>query len=212
MIINTSTYQQQFASFFEPKLDYIEINRNKRGRHEALTKEDFIQKARKKYGNKYDYSKVEYINRNTKILIKCKKHNIEFFQTPVNHLSGWFGCPHCGYKNSKITKGEYLIKEYLDNNDIDYVFQKRFNDCKNQKTLRFDFWLPKHKIIIEYDGKQHYEPINFFGGVYLFEKMQNNDKIKNEYAVRMGYYLLRIKYLEQNNIPLILKNNIRELN
>ena len=105
-----------------------------------------------------------------------------------------------------------MIKEYLDNNDIDYVFQKRFNDCKNQKTLRFDFWLPKHEIIIEYDGKQHYEPINFFGGAYLFEKMQNNDKIKNEYAVRMGYYLLRIKYLEQNNIPLILKNNIRELN
>ncbi len=198
------TYNQNFNTFFDCDLDIIEINREKKNRRS--TTEEFIEKAKLVHGDNYDYSTVNYINRSTNILIKCKKHGVEFWQTPTNHLSGWFGCPHCGYGN--ITRGEQRIKEFLEKNQIEYVYQKRFSDCKYKRTLRFDFWLPKLKTIIEYDGKKHYFPINFFGGEYCFEQIQITDKIKNDYAEKNGYSLLRITYAECGNISDILKNKI----
>lgn len=64
------------------------------GLHKRTT-EDFIHEAVKKHGNKYDYSKVEYKNRNKKVEIKCLKHNFMFKQIPYAHLQGQ-GCPFCG--------------------------------------------------------------------------------------------------------------------
>ena len=61
-----------------------------------FTTEDFINKARKIHGEKYDYSKVEYINSQTKVIIICPEHG-EFEQTPSDHLSG-SGCQKCGKK------------------------------------------------------------------------------------------------------------------
>ena len=202
------TYKNNFSTFFDGDLDVIEINREKEC--QRLTTNEFILKAKIVHDEKYDYSKVTYINRSTNVIIICKKHEIEFFQTPTNHLSGWLGCPHCGSEN--ITYGERKIKEFLENNDIEFICQKRFNDCKNERTLRFDFWLPKFKTIIEYDGRQHYFPVDFFGGEFSFEKQQVNDKIKAEYAIKNNYKLLRITYSEYKNISEILKNNIKDLN
>ena len=62
-----------------------------------LSKEGFIKKARLVHGNKYDYSKVEYVNNRTKVCIICPEHG-EFWQTPNHHLSGC-GCPKCGIEN-----------------------------------------------------------------------------------------------------------------
>ena len=59
----------------------------------VLTKEEFIEKARKKHGDKYDYSKVEYVNSQTKVCINCREHG-EFWQIPRDHLSG-YGCSKC---------------------------------------------------------------------------------------------------------------------
>jgi rubrerythrin len=62
------------------------------------TKEDFIIKAKQVHGDKYDYSKVVYVNNQIKVCIICPIHG-EFYQTPKNHLSGQ-GCPKCsGNKN-----------------------------------------------------------------------------------------------------------------
>ncbi len=60
----------------------------------GLTKENFIEKAQKIHGNKYDYSKVDYIDNKTKVCIICPKHG-EFWQRPDNHLHG-AGCYKCG--------------------------------------------------------------------------------------------------------------------
>ena len=56
---------------------------------------EFIEKARKIHGNKFDYSKVEYINNHTKICIICPVHDV-FFQTPNSHLQG-AQCPLCAH-------------------------------------------------------------------------------------------------------------------
>ena len=67
-----------------------------------LTKEMFIEKAKKIHGNKYDYSKVEYINNRTKVCIICPIHG-EFWQTPASHLKGQ-GCPKCDNEYSPTTE------------------------------------------------------------------------------------------------------------
>lgn len=67
--------------------------------------EQFIAEARAIHGNRYDYTRANYINNKTKTTIICPKHG-EWQQTPANHLSG-FGCKLCGHKNA----GQYHKKD-----------------------------------------------------------------------------------------------------
>jgi predicted nucleic-acid-binding Zn-ribbon protein len=89
-----------------------------------LTKEEFEEKAIKKHGNWYDYSKVVYINAKTKVLIICPIHG-EFWQTPTNHLSGQ-GCPHCG-GTIKLTKETFVQRstekhgDFYDYSKVEYI-------------------------------------------------------------------------------------------
>ena len=70
-----------------------------------LTTEEFIEKAKKIHGDKYDYSITDYRDSHTKITIICPIHG-EFEQTPTNHLAG-YGCPTCS-GTAKITTGEFI--------------------------------------------------------------------------------------------------------
>ena len=67
------------------------------------TTEQFIEEARKVHGDKYDYSKVNYINSGTKVCIICPKHG-KFLQTPNSHLNGMQGCAKCAKENVGISK------------------------------------------------------------------------------------------------------------
>ena len=71
------------------------------------SKEKFVDKARIIHGNKYDYSKVEYVNSHTKVCINCPEHG-EFWQTPSNHLNGC-GCHMC--MNEKFSKSRTFSKD-----------------------------------------------------------------------------------------------------
>lgn len=66
----------------------------KHGREARLTKEEWVEKAEKRWGEKYDYSKADYQGNTRKVEIRCKKHDFTFWQTPSNHLS-FEGCPIC---------------------------------------------------------------------------------------------------------------------
>ena len=78
--------------------------------NETLTTEKFIEKAREIHGDKYDYSKVEYVNNRTKVCIICPKHG-EFWQTPVNHTNIRLkqGCPKCKFE--KLSESQLMSKE-----------------------------------------------------------------------------------------------------
>ena len=132
----------------------------------------------------------EYVNRNTPIMHRCKIDGNEWMATPSNTLYGK-SCPVC-----KETHGERLIRQYLEKNIIKYEFQKNFDDCKDINALPFDFYLPDYNIAIEYDGRQHFEPIEYFGGQKAFEYTQKHDNIKNEYCKNNNIKLLRIPYFK----------------
>lgn len=79
----------------------------------SLGKEEFVKRAENKWGGKYDYSKVEYVNSTTKVKIFCKECNKYFYQTPYWHLNSKFGCPDCANKkkiNNKYTTEEFIEK------------------------------------------------------------------------------------------------------
>ena len=119
---------------------------DRRGKSQKNTKEEFIKKAREVHGDKYDYSKVNYINAHTRVCINCSKHG-EFWQTPNVHLTN-HGCPYC--KSSRL---ENEFKVFLDKHKINYYFQKRFNWLGRQSL---DFYLPDYNIGIECQGIQHF--------------------------------------------------------
>jgi len=159
----------------------------------------FINECKKIHGNKYDYSLSKYDGAHKKIKIICPIHGI-FTQTPNSHINKSQGCPKC---NTNISKGEIEIEKYLKEHNIEHKTQKRFNDCKNKKVLPFDFYLPKHNICIEYDGKQHYKSIPYWGGDDAFKTRQKLDKIKTEYCINNNIQLIRIKYNENIKEKLI---------
>ena len=160
---------------------------------------DFIEKAIKIHRDKYDYSLVDYNLCTDKIKIICKKHGV-FDQLPYQHLSG-NGCPICNQ-----SKGENIIMNFLSDNNIKYIPQKKFDNCKNKNHLPFDFYLIDHNLCIEFDGIQHFESNIRFGGETEFVKRVNNDKIKTDFCKNNNIKLLRIKYNE--NIIEELKNKI----
>lgn len=166
------------------------------------TNEDFINESLRIHNGKYDYSLVNYINARHKVKIICPSHGI-FEQKPDNHLSG-NGCPFCNE-----SKGEIKISRILDKLNINYIRQKTFEGCIGKKRkLPFDFYLPEKNLIIEYDGKQHFEIIEVFGGNNAFNETQLNDKIKNNYLLKNGIKLLRISYKNFNDIENIVKLNV----
>ena len=95
--------------------------------NKRLTTEDFIKKAREVHGDKYDYSKVKYVNTSTKVCIVCPEHG-EFQQTPNDHLGGK-GCPNCKgltkqYKFNLLQEfeSEYELRAFLKNNDVNILY------------------------------------------------------------------------------------------
>lgn len=159
---------------------------------------EFINKSVLAHGNTYKYTNVDYINDKTKIAITCPIHG-DFKQKPSNHLMGQ-GCPKCNE-----SKGEREIRLYLELEKIKYLTQHKFPDCKHILPLPFDFYLPEQNLCIEYNGEQHYKPINYFGGVNRFVKQQKLDSIKESYCNDNRIKLIIIKYDEPIDLSTLVK-------
>lgn len=106
----------------------------------------------------------------------------------------------CGCVSS--SKQEREIEEELLKYNIKYVKQKTFSDLRLKKRLHFDFFLPEHNCIIEYDGKQHFE--NNPNRLYSrkFDKTRERDIIKNKYCFDKNIFLIRIPYYLKEDICL----------
>jgi very-short-patch-repair endonuclease len=167
------------------------------------SKEEFVEKANLVHKHKFTYNDVVYKTVEDKVFITCSIHG-NFEQTPHSHLSGK-GCYKCRY-----SYGEKIIKNFLEEEKINFSSQHKFDGCKNKLKLPFDFYLPEYNLCIEYDGIQHFECIEFFGGKEGFKKRQIHDQIKNEYCKKNNINLIRIKKNEDITkiINQFIKNNI----
>lgn len=111
----------------------------------------------------------------------------------ASHLLQGHGCPVC-----KSSRGERLVRSVMNELKIDFSEQVKFQGCRNQKELPFDFGIHNEngdiKALIEYDGSQHFEEFEHFGGKVKFEQQRKNDNIKNDYCEINNIPLLRIPY------------------
>lgn len=153
-------------------------------------KEDVFKILNELHGGLYTYDEDSYKSIREKINITCRKGH-SFKQRVSNHLQGK-GCPIC-----RESFGERNISIYLENKNIEFIRQKKFPDCKYVGHLPFDFYIPNMNICIEYDGIQHFKPIDIFGGIKEFEKTKIKDKIKNEYCAKNNITLIRISYADK---------------
>lgn len=118
---------------------------------------------------------------------RCGVCDSIFIALPAKVLNGHITSCGCAKRSSK----ERLISEFLDKHNIKYIPEKTFDDCKNIHKLRFDFYLIDFNYVIEYQGKQHYEPVSLFGGDKEYEQRVFNDSIKRKYCKEMVLIYLR---------------------
>lgn len=150
------------------------------------------------YLNKFGYKlNSKYENANTKINIICPEGH-EYTAT-YGHFYNGKRCPYC-----KSSNGEARIANYLNKNNIE--FKKEYVIKTNEKMLRLDFYIEDINLAIEYDGQQHYKPIEKFGGQEEFEKTIYRDGLKDKYCNDNNIQLIRIPYYDFNNIENILDN------
>lgn len=149
------------------------------------TQEEFEREARVIYGNKYTYG--VYKGMHTKMTIVCPIHG-SFECTPHNHLVDC-GCPRCS-----DSKGELVVATWLKNNNIVYTQEKSLKIDNLQLYLDFYINLNGIQYIIEYNGIQHYKPVEFFGGEGQFKKQIFRDQTLRKYCTKQGIKLLEIPY------------------
>ena len=183
-----------------PKCGLIK-NTNKRKK----SKEQYALDAKKIHGEKYDYSLVKYKNNKEKVEIICPKHGI-FSQNALQHLKG-AGCPACYIKS----RGEELIAKILEDNNYvlneTYFREYKFEDCRDTYPLPFDFYIPSKKLLIEFNGKQHYKKsIGFKDTDKTFLKRKHHDWLKRKYARDNNMDLLIIPYWKYGDMFQLLKN------
>lgn len=151
-----------------------------------LTTEEYVHKLRQVHGDKYDYSKVNYINAKEKIDIICPRHGV-FKQLPYQHLKGQ-GCPKC--KSSKL---ENILMKIFEKNNIKYTYQYRIG---MDKKLSCDFLLNDYDIVVECQGEQHFIPISF-------DSDKSKEKCDEKYKKVLMCDELKYNMCIKNNLNII---------
>lgn len=157
------------------------------------------------HNNKYDYSLIKEKPKNFTFIVKivCPIHGV-FEQKLCNHLHGC-GCPKC-----KESHGEQKIRNWLIENNYkdgkDFFSQYKFSECRYKKELPFDFYIPSKKLLIEYQGQQHYDKNSYYSkknNNYI--KIKKRDKIKKDFCKNNNFTLLEISYKNFQKIPQIME-------
>lgn len=159
---------------------------------------EVLKSFRETHRGKYEYNPKTFSLLETPMEMFCKKHG-RFEQTPKNHRKG-SGCPIC-----KSSKGEIEIENVLTDLKVQYEHQKKYKELGRK---RFDFYIPSINTIIEYNGLQHYEPIEFFGGIKGFERNKKSDKVKRDFCIhnKINYEIIRYDEDVKERLNEILKN------
>lgn len=171
------------------------------------THDRFVEQIKEKYEDEYIVL-GEYINSKTNILMRHNLCGHEWEILPSTILKKRI-CPYCNKSN-----GEKELENFAIHNNLNYKTQETFDGCFYNGYLKFDMSIYDKcnnlLFLIEYDGINHFKPVKF-GGISSeeaksnFELQKNKDSIKNEYCNNNNIKLLRIGYIDFDNIYNILK-------
>lgn len=156
--------------------------------------DEFIKKARKKHGDKYDYSKTEYKGKKHKVTITCPIHG-DFEQLPQNHIRR-SGCPECGVRFGVQEKKVFKALESQYEN-VTYQYTNNTFLKGKSKNMSLDIFLPDYNIGVEYQGVHHFYPLKAFGGEKSLYIVKNRDKYKYQRCVENGVKLFYISFEKQ---------------
>lgn len=154
------------------------------------TNQEWLDQVKELAGDDYTFLE-DYKGDNVKIRFRhiCgSTHRV----SPNNFINGT-RCAAC-----KESVGEANIRRFLTENDITFESQKSFKGLVLVKPLSYDFYLPNHNVLIEFQGVQHYQPVDLFGGEEGFKKQRIKDELKRRYAKENGLKLIEIPYTYNN--------------
>jgi very-short-patch-repair endonuclease len=197
------------------------INKEKIVLIESILKHKLAKDTRYVLRNYLSYEEAKNKVRNLGITSfrEYKKWYIRTQQTelptnPQRNYKEWTSyCDFFGTNpKSHMSWGEKKIDEHLKRKNIEFIWQKRFKNCRDKMPLPFDFYVPEYNLIIEFDGEQHYKKTSKFGKD-SFESTQKHDKIKNEYCKNNNIHILRLTYNEliNNVLEWAIDNELREI-
>lgn len=153
----------------------------------------------------------KYTGTHRKIKCKCKIDGTIWYGYPANLLNKSAGCPTCNISNSEREMVTILRKL-----GINFVQQYSIPDCKYKRKLKFDAFDIKNQIAFEYNGEQHYRPVDFaYKGNEWAEKQfkitQNRDKAKIEYCKKNKIPMVIIPYWEKDNMESFIISELEKL-
>ncbi|PCJ22708.1 MAG: hypothetical protein COA94_08870 [Rickettsiales bacterium] len=133
----------------------------------------------------------KYSRETTIIRVRCGRGHI--FKTTQKKVLLRKWCPMCSG-----SRGEIECSVYLNSKGIEFFKEVKGKNLEkidihkvDIKNRRFDFYVPSHNLLIEYDGRQHFSDIKFYNGT-PFKERQKIDKDKTIVALECGYNVLRI--------------------
>lgn len=170
-----------------------------------LSQNEFIERC-KSYFPTYDFSQTIFKGKDQKVRVTCNVGHTWFPR--AGDISRGHGCPVCARENRKKSLGEEVIQSYLSSLKIRFIQEYEIECPTNPSNKAYiDFYLPEQNCFIEYNGKQHYTPINYFGGELRYVKQCKRDEYVKKYCEQKGIKLVEIKY--NDNITKILSNEFR---
>lgn len=175
--------------------------------------EQYREKFKAQAEGKYELLSNTYVDNKTKVKVRHLECGQAYWVRPNDFQQG-YRCPHC---YATISEGHRKIGALLSELGIDYREEKTFKSLSERTvgTPRFDYWIPSLKVLIEYDGQQHFAP-SFTGEdrgktrEQKFKEIQRLDMLKNQWADEHDVLLYRIPYTEEKRVGAILRQIVME--
>ena len=169
----------------------------------------FVIQSKNSFGDSYEYDINKFNDLDNLAEVFCKQHQRWFEVFPKEHISG----KRCPFDNE--SKGETLVRVYLEKNKISFKQYQKLQGCFSEINgrcilLTFDFYLPELNVVIEYDGEQHFRPIERFGGEKTFNRQKMLDEIKNKFCDKSNIKMIRLPYTvkKSTDIKKLLDNEL----
>lgn len=179
-----------------------QCGKERAGLSRRKSNDEFIDEMRSIHPNIQILS--PYSDAKSKVECLCLRCGHHFKMTPDHLTNGRCSCPRC-----KQSRGEERITVWLETHNIPYIPQFRFSELcgVGGGLLSYDFYLPEHNILIEFQGQFHDGTVPFQTNNGL-QRQQTHDRLKREFAVAHHIKLLEIWYYEFSHIDEILTTEL----